>query len=843
MNPREFCSMPGYSTALFLTYDFDPIFFERVVLRELWAGGTGDIVVIADPSRIAASLPRWSHGLVHLGRSYQLVSATVTGAFHPKIIIRAGREDVIAWVGSGNVTFGGWGGNLELSAAWTLGDDDAVWIGSMIEQIGIWCPRGTVHDVPNRIRNLPSVASLISSEGAVSAPVLLSRAGDPLGSQLARQWNGRRFEEAWILTGSTDRDGAFLKWLNDVFGVERATVAVDPGRASFDPETFDSLPIDVQLMKAASDRPLHAKLCWLSGLNGDAALMGSANCSRSAWLRDPMDGGNIEVVTVYDQMPPELVEEVSGVFKEGEAYVLDPTEVKEESEPPGDGLRFGLTEINWEPQDSELRIRFVDELSTGTHVTVDLDGKTAECHPAPSDLSTWVAIVTLEETARTRFAVVTVVSAESGQKKTQKHWINNHDELIHAAHGRQIENVLDGMRRSPLPADQRRILRELHRIGTVLLTEPQAFTDPLRTPIARREKHHAEAATDVSPVDPKTLIRSLAEVPTKHSPNIRGQFVGRSLYGVMRALFPAKPQMIRDEAVIDDGSSSTSIPHPSDQRKEPISELTQKRLSRQMEQWLDNFRDPAFAERCSARQLVQAAAYPLAVGILGTQHGWVSGRDAVTWVRHIFDTLLQIAPPASAGSRGILCGVHKRFRSEGKEEIFLEVVGDGTLWLALLGSFSIREWSTEKVAFERALALRDVFNEGFLLSSADNDRVANLIGLAGWCSETLLTEAVRVTDALSQLEEDLESQFDKLIHSQQEAEQMHEPDDLLWRPQAGWAVAQEKAAISTAATLKVYLRLRARVVKVRAAGFYINVTRARAFRTRLRELVANSPLC
>ena len=59
MNPREFCSLPGYTAALFLTYDFDPVFFERVVLRELWAGGTGDIVVVADRSRVDASLDRW----------------------------------------------------------------------------------------------------------------------------------------------------------------------------------------------------------------------------------------------------------------------------------------------------------------------------------------------------------------------------------------------------------------------------------------------------------------------------------------------------------------------------------------------------------------------------------------------------------------------------------------------------------------------------------------------------------------------------------------------------------------------------------------------------------------
>ena len=840
MNPREFCNIPGYSSALFLTYDFDPIFFERVVLRELWGCGTGDIVVIADPSRIDTSLPRWSHGLVHLGRRYQLVSAAVAGAFHPKIIIRAGREGVIAWVGSGNVTFGGWGGNREMGTAWALDKGDGGWIRSLIEQIEAWCPGGATHNVPQRIRGLPAVESLVASEGTLTNPVLFSKAGHPLSSQLAQRWNGRRFQEARVLTGSTDRDGAFLEWLHNVFGVERAIVAVDPRSASFDPVLIKKIPIDVQILKADSDRPLHAKLCWLSGLNGDAALMGSANCSRSAWLRDPADGGNIEAVSVYDQIPRELVEEVAGVFEDAEPYaLLTPTE-KEEVEPSGDGLRFRLSEINWDPRNSELMIRFIDELPTGTLVTVDLEEKIAECQHAPADLSTWVAVVTLEETARTRFAVVTIVSADGSEKKTRMHWVNNHAELIHAAHGRQIENVLDGMRRSPLPAEQRRILRELHQIGTVLLTDLQAFPDPRRTPVARCEKDRAEGAEEVPPVDPETLVRSLAEETARYSSDLGGRSMGFSLYGVMRALFPEKTQEIRNDVVIDDESAPITQRPPQREEKEEkkkISEQIQKRLSRQMEQWLDNFRDPVFAERCSARQFVQAAAYPLVVGILGTQYGWVSGNDAVSWARHVFDTLFQIASPGSAKFRGILNSIRNRLRSEGKEKIFLEAVGDGTLWLAFLKSLSIQAGSGERAAFERALALRDVFNDSVLRSSTDNDRITKLIGLIGEDAKaSLLKEAFRVTDALRQLEEDLESEWEKLIHSQQEAKLVHEPDDFLWKPSIGWAVAEEK---STGDKFNVYLRLRASIVKVKAAGFYVNVTREEAYRSRLKALVAH----
>ncbi len=41
MNPREFCKEGAYPIAILLTFDFDPLFFERIVLPDLWRGGAG----------------------------------------------------------------------------------------------------------------------------------------------------------------------------------------------------------------------------------------------------------------------------------------------------------------------------------------------------------------------------------------------------------------------------------------------------------------------------------------------------------------------------------------------------------------------------------------------------------------------------------------------------------------------------------------------------------------------------------------------------------------------------------------------------------------------------------
>jgi hypothetical protein len=44
ISARKFCQEPGYPVTIFLTYSFDPLFFERVPLDDLSMGGTRRIL-------------------------------------------------------------------------------------------------------------------------------------------------------------------------------------------------------------------------------------------------------------------------------------------------------------------------------------------------------------------------------------------------------------------------------------------------------------------------------------------------------------------------------------------------------------------------------------------------------------------------------------------------------------------------------------------------------------------------------------------------------------------------------------------------------------------------------
>jgi hypothetical protein len=132
MNPRLFCRERSYHKALLLTYSFDPIFFEQVVLPDLWAGRSSDILVLGDQNQVDASTQAAARQLWHLGKQYLLAGAKHAGAFHPKVLLRLGPKDGAIMLGSGNVTSSGWGGNQEVATAWMLGPDHSTKVaGSM----------------------------------------------------------------------------------------------------------------------------------------------------------------------------------------------------------------------------------------------------------------------------------------------------------------------------------------------------------------------------------------------------------------------------------------------------------------------------------------------------------------------------------------------------------------------------------------------------------------------------------------------------------------------------------------------------------------------------------------
>jgi hypothetical protein len=841
MNPREFCRERDFPTAILLAYAFEPLFFERIALRDLWSGGTGDVLVLADARQIEAAKERREGQMYHLGRRYQLVPAQVSGSFHPKIILRLGQDGGLIWLASGNLTFGGWGGNRELDCAWRFGPgqtDAGQWIGTLLQRIASWMPGGLSHDVVGRVRELPWIGRLAEPVRAEALPLITSAGSSSLAGQIGERWAGRQFDEILILTGSTDEDGAFLQWAHNMFGVERVRVLVDRGRVSFLADAIRRLPMKVSVLSLPSGKPLHAKFYWFTGRDGSAAIMGSANCSRAAWLLPPDSGGNIEAVTTYDAASWEEFSAILSLFDDEtlRPVPLGVTPSKSNERPHREATIFGVSEVCWNGVTGEILVTFRLPVPGGAQVWIEIEQQRIALSSSDGSDRVWSTEVADFPSANETMFVVVNMAALNGTTVRIHTWVNDLPELRHSSRGRHIAGTLRDLGRPQNTGDRQRILAELHRISAALLFDPIAFTDPF---VRRRSKDEAEGETrkaPLSPVDPDKLIRSITELPSSSSggsQSIRGTSIG--LIGVMRALFevndPAEGQNESDKAEEPEENEGEVDPRPpgkskkgrtqKEKVKDPPPEKHKQQLARNVEDYLGKFRTAEFAARCTATQLVQAAAFPLAVALFGCRGKWVEKDHAQTWAVRLFDVLFR---PSGELGVGILEAVHNKYREGGKDEEFRHIVGDGTLWLALLSTLAFLPWSGVNGGLRKALALRSLFEAKGLLDSAETGRMRTLVArLEEQQARALIEVAPSTVGVLGRLEDALKERWSSLLEVQTKQQPCHRANDLLWREGVGWAEVLKETPWS--ANVGAYLHAKAAVTTL-GKGWYVNVSRS-----------------
>src|SRR6204780_876473 len=111
--PLDLLSAYPWRRAVFTTYTLSLSFFEAVILDALVRGGGREALILADIQGIRASLSE--QGAHRVGKDYEVEPVSVTGGvFHPKLSVLSAGEECHVLVGSGNLTFGGWGGNCEV---------------------------------------------------------------------------------------------------------------------------------------------------------------------------------------------------------------------------------------------------------------------------------------------------------------------------------------------------------------------------------------------------------------------------------------------------------------------------------------------------------------------------------------------------------------------------------------------------------------------------------------------------------------------------------------------------------------------------------------------------------
>jgi hypothetical protein len=233
---------------------------------------------------------------VHLaGHVYQYGAVTVPGAFHPKLSILVGSEDVWAAIGSGNPTMSGWGHNHELWCVVRGRTDTGL---RAQDELGEWLLALPRHVV------LPSwIAETLADIGARIRPEvvddsrpdvrLLHNLDQPILDRLPTE-----AAEVNLAAPFIDPSGAAVRAVLDRARPSRVRIALQSKLSSFDGRTLTAAAgrAEAEFRDVDDERTMHGKLVEHVGVDGrHRAVVGSANVTSAALLRTVGEGGNCEL--------------------------------------------------------------------------------------------------------------------------------------------------------------------------------------------------------------------------------------------------------------------------------------------------------------------------------------------------------------------------------------------------------------------------------------------------------------------------------------------------------------------------------------------------------------------
>jgi hypothetical protein len=853
MNPIEFCRERSFSTAICLTYSFDPLFFERVVLRSLWEGGSNEVLVVADRDQLRVALDRNTGRILHLGRRYLLSVPVLSAAQHAKLIVRVGQNGALVWIGSNNLTAAGWGGedgNRELATAWKVDVHDSAGIMDLrllLQQLSDLL-RGPAREIVKyqltRTWLKPDAVS-----GNAGHSILMSAGSRSLASQLSDRWKGRTYRSLKILTGSTDENGAFIAWAVRTFGIKQALVGLDPKLSVFKPRQVEKIDIETLIIPLPSRPRPHAKFYWFEGPGEPAALVGSANCSAAAWLLPPDNGGNIESVLVYDGCRANDFNDALSLFDGNKplppSAIVGFGTVVENGDPHSASEGFHLIQLSLNLLLGQLSATIEPAAGEDAIVTIEFGGLRSPLVKADTRGTRWVGKVPdFPPHIGTRFGRLIIRKGRQEFYSTTR-WLDEEEELQHASRGKHSADIVGRLGSPPSkPSELAALLREMATVSAVIL-DSRSFPDAS----FRQTTSTGDQEGESQPVNPNDLVKSMAEAFANENRKLSsGHEIGLPLLGVMRVLFPSTDQ--RFEVSDNNGESEyngdanrrgpddNDEQPPKPPKRQPLPEALKGKFVKQVEHFQEKYAAKSFAESCTATQLVQAVAYQLALSEMGRRGGWVNADTFTRWVTFAVDRLFRasVNDDSTLGPGGLLRKVASRYKKDGQEETFGQIIGDGTLWTALAVVLVKAEWKGPNGGLLRALAIREVLMERDLIVKADAHRLRALLTQSTdpELRRSLFKEARKLTSRINEIEELLAKNFDQFILRQMG--DLHRKTDIIWNKGAGFGVSLEDSEIQEKLNFHVYLRLRG-AERLVASALFVNVRLAAEESKRLNDLI------
>lgn len=290
--------------AVFTTYNFHAESFQRSWMRKL-RRSRAQVLVLADRRELRSV----NHGDAALA-GFQIAPVGMTrGVFHPKIVLVRAGDDLFAAIGSGNLSPGGLGGNLELQLAIStrpghrhpLADGIAGFLRDMAESTLLRMQATARRFLTVMTQDLPPGSGVFSSlsRPLIDQVIAAVPGRGPATTTLLSPWHAGTGEQV---------DSTVIGHLRRRIGgtVEVLTDGID-GKAPDLPQCHTRIyrgradaADDEDNKEAMPTRPsrLHAKSLIIQRAGCGWWFLGSANATRPALCQSVAQGGNLEVLAI-----------------------------------------------------------------------------------------------------------------------------------------------------------------------------------------------------------------------------------------------------------------------------------------------------------------------------------------------------------------------------------------------------------------------------------------------------------------------------------------------------------------------------------------------------------------
>ena len=295
-----------YHTSVFLTYGADLAFFEEAILHPLRQKGCRNSLVFMDSERYTDTIDDLRGSVTWVGQRHILIPVGLGAlqSFHPKLALLLGRERGRLLVGSGNLTFTGFGHNHEVFTCldWTPDQPDLHGLFAITWKLvrAILQRWGHSEEGDAILNKAEYVADwLLSPAEPTTEMELFHTLEEPLIDQCSRALGGEAIERITVLSPFLDEAAHALSQLYSRFHPSELRLVLQHQRTVGNAQALQDLlqaGVPLKAFRFNDDkRYLHAKVYVFETAEASYILTGSANCTRAGWLSSCANG-NVEVM-------------------------------------------------------------------------------------------------------------------------------------------------------------------------------------------------------------------------------------------------------------------------------------------------------------------------------------------------------------------------------------------------------------------------------------------------------------------------------------------------------------------------------------------------------------------